>query len=56
MALGSLTRKIFGSANDRRVNKYLARVEKINALEPELKSLSDDELLCMKTWKVFSVY
>jgi preprotein translocase subunit SecA len=42
--IGSLARKIFGSANDRRVRTYYPKVEAINALEPELEKLSDDEL------------
>jgi preprotein translocase subunit SecA len=42
--IGSLARKIFGSSNDRRVRQYYPRVEAINALEPELAKLSDDEL------------
>ena len=37
-------RKLFGSANDRRVRSYLPRVTAINALEKELEQLSDDEL------------
>lgn len=44
MALGSIARKIFGSSNNKSLKKYLARVEKINALEPEIKTLSDDAL------------
>jgi preprotein translocase subunit SecA len=42
--LGSLARKIFGSANDRRVKGYRPKVAQINALEAELSQLSDDEL------------
>src|SRR5450755_4276932 len=42
--LGSLARKIFGSANDRRVKGYAPPVAAINALESELKSLSDEAL------------
>jgi preprotein translocase subunit SecA len=42
--IGALARKIFGSANDRRVRGYSPRVEAINALEPEIEKLSDDEL------------
>jgi preprotein translocase subunit SecA len=42
--LGALARKIFGSANDRRVKTFRGTVEQINALEPELEALSDDEL------------
>ena len=42
--LGAVARKLFGSANDRRVKNYMPRVAAINALEPELAKLSDDEL------------
>src|SRR6056297_1047893 len=41
---GTLAKKIFGSANDRRIKAYRPRVEAINALEPELEALSDDDL------------
>ncbi len=37
-------RKLFGSANDRRIRAYRPRVDAINALEPELEQLSDDAL------------
>jgi preprotein translocase subunit SecA len=42
--IGSLARKFFGSSNDRRVRGYQPKVAAINALEPELEKLSDDEL------------
>ncbi|WP_299818969.1 preprotein translocase subunit SecA [uncultured Roseibium sp.] len=42
--LGALARKIFGSANDRKIKTFRTRVEQINALEPELQGLSDDAL------------
>jgi preprotein translocase subunit SecA len=42
--LGALARKVFGSANDRQVRTYQKRVPAINALEPELEKLSDEEL------------
>ncbi|MGY3620035.1 preprotein translocase subunit SecA [Bradyrhizobium sp. USDA 10063] len=42
--IGALARKLFGSANDRRVKGYQARVNAINALEPELAKLSDEAL------------
>jgi preprotein translocase subunit SecA len=42
--LGAVARKLFGSANDRRIKGYQPRVQQINALEPELSKLSDDEL------------
>ncbi|MCC7253624.1 preprotein translocase subunit SecA [Hyphomicrobium sp.] len=43
-SFGTLASKIFGSSNDRRVKGYRSRVEAINALEPEVEKLSDDEL------------
>ncbi len=42
--LGSLARKIFGSANDRRLKTYGPKVVAINALEPEIAALSDEAL------------
>ncbi|MTI42864.1 protein translocase subunit secA [Roseibium hamelinense] len=42
--LGALARKIFGSSNDRKVKSYRAQVDRINALEAEMQSLSDDQL------------
>ena len=42
--IGAVARKLFGSANDRRVRGYQPRVDAINALEPELAKLSDDAL------------
>jgi preprotein translocase subunit SecA len=37
-------KKILGSANDRKVKALMARVGKINAYEPQMQALSDDEL------------
>ncbi|HWV53440.1 preprotein translocase subunit SecA [Pseudorhodoplanes sp.] len=42
--LGAVARKLFGSANDRRIKSYQPRVQAINALEAELSKLTDDEL------------
>ena len=42
--LRGIAAKIFGTSNDRRVAKYRGRVAEINALEPELAALSDDDL------------
>jgi len=44
VSLGALARKIFGSSNERQIKALRPKVEAINALEPELKALSDDEL------------
>ena len=42
--IGAVARKLFGSANDRRIRSYQPRVGEINALEKELEALSDDAL------------
>jgi len=42
--LGALAKKIFGSANERRLKTYQPKVKAINALEPQIAQLSDDEL------------
>ena len=39
-----IVQKLFGSKNDREIRKMLPRVVAINALEPAMKKLSDDEL------------
>ncbi len=44
----SIAKKIFGTANERIVKGLEKNIEAINALEPELKKLSDAEL-CAKT-------
>ncbi len=42
--LNSLLAKVFGTSNERAVKRLLPTVAKINALEPAVKSLSDEEL------------
>ncbi|RUX08639.1 preprotein translocase subunit SecA [Mesorhizobium sp. M8A.F.Ca.ET.059.01.1.1] len=44
VSLGGLARKVFGSSNDRRVKSTRPRVEAINAMENEMRALSDAEL------------
>jgi preprotein translocase subunit SecA len=44
MALAALARKIFGTPSDRQVKRYHGKVAAINALEPELAKLSDEQL------------
>ncbi len=39
-----LVKKIFGDSNEREVKKMFKRVEKINALEPTVQALSDEQL------------
>src|SRR6266567_3925489 len=42
--IGAIARKLFGSSNDRRIRGYQPRVDEINALEPELVKLTDEQL------------
>jgi preprotein translocase subunit SecA len=43
-SFGALAKRLFGSANDRKIKAYKARVAAINALEPEVAALSDEAL------------
>ena len=47
--IGAVARKLFGSANDRRIRSYQPRVDAINALETELEALSDEALRAAPT-------
>jgi len=42
--INNVLSKIVGSRNDRLIKKYSSQVSKINALEKEMQSMSDDEL------------
>ncbi|HJM50407.1 MAG TPA: preprotein translocase subunit SecA [Alphaproteobacteria bacterium] len=48
--IGSLARKIFGTANDRVLRELEGPVAEINALEPELEALKDFELRARTDW------
>jgi preprotein translocase subunit SecA len=43
-SFGALAKRFFGSSNDRKLKAYKARVDDINALEPEISALSDEAL------------
>ncbi len=45
LGLGTISKKVFGTANDRKVKSVRPIVAKINALEPEFEALSDDGLI-----------
>ena len=45
LGLGKITKKIFGTPNDRKVKATRPLVEKINALEPEFEKLTDAGLV-----------
>ncbi len=42
--ISGLLKKIFGSRNDRLIKQYSQTVKRINALEPGLQALSDEQL------------
>ena len=44
LSFGTFATQVFGSANDRKLKPYASRVAAINALEPEIAALSDEEL------------
>lgn len=44
LGLGSLSKKVFGTPNDRKIKATRGIIERINALEPEFQALSDDGL------------
>lgn len=44
MAITTILAKIFGTANERKLNQLLPIVDHINSLEPEISKLTDDQL------------
>ena len=44
LSINTIAAKIFGTSNDRKIKAYRPMVEAINALEDEVKALSDDDL------------
>ncbi|MGE4325965.1 MAG: preprotein translocase subunit SecA [Pseudodonghicola sp.] len=44
LGIGTLAKKVFGTPNDRKIKATRPLVEKINALEPEFETLSDEGL------------
>ena len=44
LGLGKLTKKVFGTPNDRKIKAARPLVEKVNALEPEFQKLSDEQI------------
>ena len=45
LGLGGIAKKVFGTANDRKVKSTQAVVDRINALEPEFEAQSDAEIV-----------
>ena len=48
--IGAIARRLFGSSNDRFLKTLQADVDAINALEPQLETLSDDDLAARTPW------
>ena len=44
LGLGTIAKKVFGTANDRKVKAELKTVAQINALEPEFQALTDEQI------------
>ena len=44
LGLGKITKKVFGTRNDRKIRAARPLVEKVNALEPEFEKLSDEDI------------
>ena len=42
--IGSIAKSIFGSKNERELKRIAPIVDRINQLEPEIKTLSDEQL------------
>jgi len=42
--INALIAKVFGTSNERELKRIMPLVERINALEPGIKQLSDDQL------------
>ena len=62
--INNVLSKVVGSRNDRLIKKYSGQVAKINALEEQMQSMSDEELSSIteklkqrietkKPWKTF---
>jgi len=45
LGLGTIAKKVFGTPNDRKIKATWPLVEKVNALEPEFKALSDEQII-----------
>jgi preprotein translocase subunit SecA len=42
--INALIAKVFGTSNEREVKRLMPRVAAINALEPEMRKLTDEQL------------
>ena len=44
LGFGTIAKKVFGTANDRKVKAVLPLVAQINALEPEFEGMTDEAI------------
>src|SRR6056297_2501957 len=44
LGLSSIQKKVFGTANDRKIKSVRGLVDRINALEPDFQALSDEQI------------
>jgi len=42
--INAIVAKVFGTKNEREIKRLMPRVEAINALEPAIRKLSDEQL------------
>ena len=49
LGLGAISRKVFGTANDRKVKSVRPLIAQINALEPQFQAMSDEAILAKTT-------
>ena len=47
---GAIARRLFGTANDRLLKTFAKQVDAINALEPSLVALTDEQLRARTQW------
>ena len=45
LGFGTITKKVFGTPNDRKIKATRPLIDKINALEPEFEKLLDEALI-----------
>jgi len=51
LGLGKITKKVFGTPNDRKIKAIRPLIEKVNALEPEFEKLSDEAKIGRASWR-----
>ena len=55
LSLGTIAAKVFGTANDRKIKPLRPNVQKINALEDEVKAADAHSTLLRKPWQSYGM-